>query len=200
MKVLSCGSQLMKAINRVVTARTFQNGTEDGIMDRVKGYNIVITKTGTGLDTEYGAMGWNAPLEMDEKYYTEKAIPNVIELTEKKIKSDDHLRSVIRNYFYGEEIVADSNGVSDEEDGVEAKPQTVAPPPAKPAAKAAGTGRPSAAAAAKAEPPAGGTGRPSAAKAAPASTGRGAGKPAAAADKAAAPARNVLKDLTSLDD
>lgn len=205
-KILSCGSSLMKAVNRVVTARTYQNGTEDGLMDRVKGFNVVLTKTGSGLDTEYSALGWNTPMEMDEKYYTEKAIPNVITLTEQKIKSDDHLRSVIRNYFYGEEIVPDANNVSDEEEGAEVK--HVTPPPAKAAVPPTRTGSP-AGAPVSARPQAGApkvaAGRPVAQSPAarPTAGARPPAKPRGAAPEKTTDqpgTRNVLKDLTDLDD
>jgi hypothetical protein len=101
-KVLVAGPVLMKAINKVVTSRLFQNGTEDGLMDRVKGYNLLLGKTGKGLSTDYTAEGWKTPLEMDKKYYEE--IPDVIDITKKEIKSDAFLRGIIRNYLYGEPL------------------------------------------------------------------------------------------------
>lgn len=106
-KIISMGSMLLKAINQVAVGRNFQNGTLYGFTDRVEGFNILGTKTGSGLNTEYGATGWSVPWEMDEKYYTEKEIPNVVEITKKQIRSDEYLRSVIRNYLYGEAIIED---------------------------------------------------------------------------------------------
>lgn len=102
-KILSCGTMLMKAINKIVTSRQYQNGTPDGIADRVKGFNLVLGKTGVKLDTEYTAMGWTAPTEMDAKYYA--VIPDVIDIVEKSIYPDEYLQSVIRNYLYGEELM-----------------------------------------------------------------------------------------------
>lgn len=115
-KVLAMGGMLMKAVNKIAVGRQYQNGTDDGFADRIEGYNILATKTGTGLNTEYSAEGWREPWEMDEKYYTEKAVPNIIELARKQIKSDDYLRSVIRNYLYGEAIIEDKKKDDDDDD------------------------------------------------------------------------------------
>ena len=107
-KILIAKPTLMLAINAIVTARPYQNKTLHGLMDREKGYNIILGKSGTGKKTAYTAMGWNEMEEMDEKYYEEGKIPNVFELTRKSQKSDIHLQSVIRNYLYGEEIIEDT--------------------------------------------------------------------------------------------
>lgn len=119
-KVLVAKPTLLKAINGVVTSRPFQNGTKDGIADRVKGYNIIVGKTGKGLDTEYLAMGWNEQMELDEKWYEAKSVPNVFEMTSKAGKSDAFLRSAIRNYLYGEPLLADDAAPA--EDDAPAKP------------------------------------------------------------------------------
>lgn len=120
-KILAMGGMLMKAVNKIAVGRQYQNGTDDGFADRVEGYNILATKSGTGLSTEYAAEGWRDPWEMDEKYYTEKAVPNIIEQTRKQIKSDDYLRSVIRNYLYGEAIIEDRKKDDSEDSGTRAK-------------------------------------------------------------------------------
>lgn len=104
-KVLVANSTLLKAINKLVTGRQFQNGTDYGIMDRVKGHNLILSRTGKDLDTVYGAEAWTTPFEMDAKYYDK--VPNVLELTEKDIKSNAYLRGVVRNYFYGEPMPKD---------------------------------------------------------------------------------------------
>lgn len=99
-KILSAGTMLLKAINRVVTSRNYQNGTPDGIADREKGFNIVLSKTGKKLDTVYDAQGWLYPTEMDEKYY--KDIPDVVAIAKKDCYDDTYLEAVINNYFYGD--------------------------------------------------------------------------------------------------
>lgn len=116
-KVLKAKPTLMKNINAVVTSRNFQNDTEDKIADRVKGWNITVGKTGKGLNTEYTAIGWNEPMEMDEKYYTDKAIPDVVKLRQDMKKEPDYLESVIGNYLYGDDIIEDVHAKgSDKED------------------------------------------------------------------------------------
>lgn len=113
-KILSTGPMLMKAINRVVTSRNFQNGTPDGIMDRKKGFNMILTKTGKKLDTQYDAQGWNYAMPMPEDFYGDK-IPDVVAFAEKQLKSDEYLRGVIRNYLYGEPMPAEEKSGRDEE-------------------------------------------------------------------------------------
>lgn len=99
LKILVCGPQLMKEINRIVTHRQYQNGTEDGITDQKKGFNITLNKDGTGMDTKYTAMGWLFPTSVDEKWY--KDLPNLVEMTRKKMKTDKYLMGIISNYLYG---------------------------------------------------------------------------------------------------
>jgi len=79
------------------------NETKDKIADRVKGFNIIISKTGKGKETEYHAERMDTPQVMPKKLY--EAIPDVVGVVEEMIKSDEYLRSVIRNYLYGEEII-----------------------------------------------------------------------------------------------
>lgn len=180
--VLICGPILMKAINKTVTSRNFQNGTEDGLMDREKGFNLLLSKSGKGLDTTYGAEGWREPTEMDAKYY--KEIPDVVALTKKEMESDAYLRGVIRNFIYGEAMPN--------------KNETAAPTQEDSAPATTGRSRTAAPAAetkpeAKAEAPAGdaGTGTRRRNTAAPDDTVN--------AEKNAAPGtRNVMNDLASL--
>ena len=103
-KILVAKPSLMREINRVVTSRPVQNKTEDGIMDREKGHNMILSRTGTGLDTTYAATH-SFVCEMPEEYY--KDIPDVMKVTEDMAKSDAYLRAVIRNYLYGEAMPED---------------------------------------------------------------------------------------------
>jgi hypothetical protein len=116
--VLSCGSKLIQAITKIATSRHYQTGTDDGIADRELGYNITISKEGQGLKTTYGAVAYG-PLEIEnEKYYSDKAIPDVIKMTKDNLKTDEELRAIIRNFLYGEDI---ENGEEEEEDDRPAK-------------------------------------------------------------------------------
>lgn len=105
-KILMCGPMLMKAINKVAVSRNVVNGTPDGFTDRVKGYNFTLSKTGKELDTEYACVAWPTQWEFEEKYYID--YPNVMEYADQHLASDIHLRSVIRNYLYGEPIIEDA--------------------------------------------------------------------------------------------
>lgn len=134
-KVLVAKPTLIKDINKVFTARPYQNGTQDGMADRVKGFNMIVGKTGSGKQTEYFAMGWNEAMEMEEKYY--KKIPDVMELRDKMKKSDDYLRSVIRNYLYGEEIIEDENTQEDEDKPKKQSPKPSSARPTREAVKSA---------------------------------------------------------------
>lgn len=98
-KILSCGPMLMKRINKVVCGRQYMNGTPEGITNREKGNNIILSKVGEKLNTDYDATG-DVSWEMDEKYY--KDYPNVVDLTEKAIYPDDYLEGVMKNYLYGD--------------------------------------------------------------------------------------------------
>lgn len=124
-KILVAKPTLMREINRIVTARPFQNGTDFGVADRVKGNNIIVGKQGKGLDTEYMAMGWNESTEMNAKWY--ENLPDILETHEKAKSSPERQRSLIRNYLYGDEIIEDSksgdSAGSSDDDAAEEKPK-----------------------------------------------------------------------------
>ncbi len=121
-KVLVAKPTLMMAINEVVTARPYQNGTEHGIMDRTKGYNIIIGKVGKGLDTKYRAIGWTQQMEMDEEYYKDDKVPDILTMAKKATKSDAYLSSVIRNYLYGEDILTEEEEEIEENEAPKPRP------------------------------------------------------------------------------
>lgn len=139
-KILVAKPTLMLNINEVVTSRPYQNKTQWGMMDREKGYNMIIGKSGKGLDTKYSAIGWVEPMEMPEEYYAEDKLPDLLGMQEKALKSDEHLISVIRNYLYGEDIIEDVAAESEEEEAPKAaaRPVTKSARPARtaPSAKA----------------------------------------------------------------
>lgn len=101
-KVMQCGPQLIGAINKQILApkimRKLKN-VEDGVMDRVEGFNLSLSKTGSGLSTEYSA-AVDEPCEIEEKYY--KSIPNMIELSKKGCYTDEYLEGILNQYFYGD--------------------------------------------------------------------------------------------------
>lgn len=101
-KLFVVGKMLLKAINKQVTSKFCQ----PDITDRVDGFNVLITKTGAGMKTEYGADAHRQSFEMDEKYYL--AYPCPVEYLEEERVSDAYLRGIIRNFIYGERLPDES--------------------------------------------------------------------------------------------
>lgn len=97
-KLLVVGSMLLKSINKQVTSRY----TQPDISDRKVGFNLLVSKTGAGMKTEYSAEAWRQPYEMPETYYASYPCP--VEYLEGEKLNDNYLRGVIRNYIYGERM------------------------------------------------------------------------------------------------
>jgi hypothetical protein len=108
-KIHYCKPTLFNAINAVVCSRQFQVKADDGFTDREEGLNITLSKTGSGRETEYGATGWREAIEMDARFYEGgKDAIDLYAIVSKERKSDEYLRSVIRNYLYGEDLLEDN--------------------------------------------------------------------------------------------
>jgi len=95
-KLLVVGSMLLKSINKQVTSRY----TQPDISDRVVGFNLLVSKTGAGMKTEYSAEAWRQAYEMPTNYYASYTCP--VEYLEGEKLNDNYLRGIIRNYIYGE--------------------------------------------------------------------------------------------------
>lgn len=102
-RVLTVGPQLYGKMIKLATNRRYQNDSDDGITDRVEGYNIALSREGSGLNTDYDAV-IAEQMEMPAKYY--RNIPDVHAMAEKMVSSEKYLRAVIREYLYGEPIPA----------------------------------------------------------------------------------------------
>lgn len=111
-RALSCGPQLLKAINREATSRSVL----PDFTDRVGGTNIIITKEGEGLKTEYSARAWPNRTDMSDAAYNAFYDPtktlNVVKLVEGFRKSEGYLRGIIRNYLYGEPMPKEEKGAA----------------------------------------------------------------------------------------
>lgn len=114
-KILPCGPMIKEALIKIILSKQAQNGTKEGLADRVKGWNVILSKSGTGKNTEYAAEKWDTPQVMPEKFYDNPIC--VVTMIEGLIKSDDYLRGVIRNYLYGEDMP------SEEDEKKKKKPQ-----------------------------------------------------------------------------
>lgn len=102
-RILTVGPQLYGKMIKLATNRRYQNDSDDGITDRVEGYNIALSREGSGLNTDYDAV-IAEQMEMPAKYY--RNIPDVYAMAEKMVSSEKYLRAVIREYLYGEPIPA----------------------------------------------------------------------------------------------
>ena len=98
-KVLQVGPQLGKAITGLIANPPIPNRLDLFAQD---GYIIKCTKTGSGMNTEYDAQMIVAKYEIPDELYDLDKIPDIYEITRKKLMPDDYLRGVIRNYLYGE--------------------------------------------------------------------------------------------------
>lgn len=115
-KVFVMKPKLMDDFHRVITSKQVNKKGGWGAMDKDHGSIIQVGREGQGLDTTYYA-GFFEKVEDDDvyeeltkdSYYTADAIPDIWKITKSMQKSDDYLRSVIRNYFYGEEIIEDDS-------------------------------------------------------------------------------------------
>lgn len=106
-KIIVCKPSLVGEINKLFTNKRYQNGTPDGILDLKKGWNVILTKTGSGKETEYGLFASPTTSVVDPKWVEEANYPDPVAYTERIKASNRHLRSVIRNYLYGEDIIED---------------------------------------------------------------------------------------------
>ena len=104
-KLLSCGATIVKDITGIMVDRKYMNGTPYGITDRVRGRNFTVTKTGVKKETKYKAIPWPNEMEMPAELYEDKKFIDPVRFTKKGMKSEAYLRSLIRNYLYGEVLM-----------------------------------------------------------------------------------------------
>jgi hypothetical protein len=107
-KVLQMGKQLFGEMFGILTSTPQCPPTV--ILDPKEGYNMALTKSGSGMSTEYTAKIWMKPTEFDEEWFSVDNIPDIVEMTKKKLKPNDYLRAVIRNFLYGEDAPQDESG------------------------------------------------------------------------------------------
>jgi len=100
-RLLCATSQLTGQINDIITGRNYQNGTKEGILHRVKGRNMLWSKQGELLDTEYKAEAWPIETEIEEKWYIEESRIDVVQTVEEIMLSDDEIIAEFNSFFYG---------------------------------------------------------------------------------------------------
>lgn len=115
-KVFQCSKatlvdQIIKAITSGKAVRAYGGDkTPDGCADRVKGLNVLCSKTGSGKLTRYAAV-LDEQCEMDPKYYIN--IPNVYEIAKAQMPNPSWQQAAIRNHIYGEPIPDDIQAKED---------------------------------------------------------------------------------------
>jgi hypothetical protein len=190
-KILVVGISALKGINEIATKRGGALMT-----DPTKGFNLILSKSGTGKETKYSVVKdevYPMPLEL---YVPEKLV-DPYELAQSLMYTEDYMNSIIGKYLYNEDC-------PDKDDSCYAYPEirekfksllTDSAEEPAPKRERPGASRPAAPAATTTEEALVATprgGRP----AAPATTGRpAAGRPAATGKPAGRPGRNVADDL-----
>lgn len=110
--IFQAGAMQLKAINNVVLSPKINRKLakmKTDISDRKHGYNILLSKKGEKLDTEYFAEA-DEQCEIDAKYY--KSIPSIIRDAKSQIYADEYLLSMLDHYFYGDPMPEDNAKVS----------------------------------------------------------------------------------------
>jgi len=93
-KMLQANITSLKAINTLLTSRGGAN-----MLDRVKGKNIQIQKTGEGRDTKYAVV----PMEempMPADFYGPEKFTDPYEVAQALMMTDQYMAAVIENYLY----------------------------------------------------------------------------------------------------
>ena len=115
--IFECGTSVMKPLNRIASnPKRIKQGKGESIFSREFGTNVIVTKTGSGLGTEYGAQADTGIMDLSDedfdKYY--ENTPDIVDYLESQRKSPEYLRSVIRNYFYGDEVLDEAEAEDDD--------------------------------------------------------------------------------------
>lgn len=122
-KILQATTMLVRAMITVARSRFAQNGTKDGMFDAEKGFNFVLSKEVSGNRTEYKATKWPESWSIPS-IYLEK-VPDIYSITRKRLKSDRYLRSVIRNYLYGEAMLEEESRYGDDTTASAKQPEPI---------------------------------------------------------------------------
>lgn len=113
-KIFSCGLTAVQDYMTFVSDRKYMNGTPYGVADRVRGRNFTVEKTGVKKETKYSIKPWPNEMEVPIEFF--KPGPNPVEYVRKGLQNNDYLRSLIRNYLYGEELLPKSSAASEDDE------------------------------------------------------------------------------------
>lgn len=98
-KVFKCTKQMIGAINKIAINRKYQNGTDNGFCDLEEGFNITLTRQNVNGKVNYDAEAHRSSFPIPEDWVQDT--PNLLELTEGNLLSNDELREAVRTYLYG---------------------------------------------------------------------------------------------------
>lgn len=104
-KIFDCTWTFIQKLNVLLSNRLYQNETPLGLLDRVQGRNIQVTKE-VKQRTKYDAVPWPSVTEMPEKYYQE--VPDVVAHLRNGCYTDAYVEGVLNNYFLGKPMPDDS--------------------------------------------------------------------------------------------
>jgi hypothetical protein len=112
-KIVAAGKQLTKSINDLVMSRaSLSNGSPWGMLDYAKGANVVLTKKGSGLNTEYKA-------ELGDQFSVNPALMadciDVHAYAKAVTMSGPEMQALVDSYFYGEGELPSGKNLSGEE-------------------------------------------------------------------------------------
>jgi len=102
-KILVSNITCLKAINILLTAPR-----EGNMLDRVKGKNIQIQKTGERKNTKYYVIPTDK-MPMPSEFYTPEKISDPYEVAQALAVNDNYMASVIEKYLYGDVEILDKD-------------------------------------------------------------------------------------------
>ena len=108
-KVLEAGVMITQSIADKMMSRHYQNGTEAGLLDAEKGWNLEVIRKKKGNKVEYFVEVDPQPMGIPLEYLEEEF--NLLEIRKKGIDSNDDLRAWIRGYLYGETVQSSSQKI-----------------------------------------------------------------------------------------
>jgi len=105
-KMFNCDRKtLLTSINGVL-----RNPDYSAIFDRKKGYNLRFTKTPKknrdgSKSATYAATPQPGSCKVSKKYFDKENVPDIVELTRSKMKTEEEMLDIISNYLYGHDKI-----------------------------------------------------------------------------------------------
>lgn len=97
-KMFDCTWTFIKGLNLALSNRLYQNGSPLGLMDRVLGRNLQVTKEVT-QKTSYNSIVWPGVTEMPEKYYNNMI--DVVAEMRNSVYQKVYIEGMLNSYLFG---------------------------------------------------------------------------------------------------